>query len=320
MQRGRAPEKTTLTRPDGARVIEVQLGLLRDSTLSTPAKIVDRSVRAMTDDGAFRVIVARSTETVRGICRTQQACGATARTLGNLLTATALFRETMSPNLRVQGILRGADGRGTLVADSGPNGRTRGLIKARPENGGSLRPDGALLQMMRTLHNGSVNQGVVRVPEGGTVSEAMMAYMKESEQVDTMLAVSTIMGSDGEIVAAGGYMVQLLPEVGRGPLEVMAARLEDFKTIEHLLNPDFTPEWLRDELLYGMPFTVLDTTELSFSCWCSENRLLGALATLPKHEIQSMIDDAKPLEITCDYCLKDYSIQPARLSGLLRQN
>jgi molecular chaperone Hsp33 len=135
-----------------------------------------------------------------------------------------------------------------------------------------------------------------------------------------MLAVSTIMGSDGEIVAAGGYMVQLLPEVGRGPLEVMAARLEDFKTIEHLLNPDFTPEWLRDELLYGMPFTVLDTTELSFSCWCSENRLLGALATLPKHEIQSMIDDAKPLEITCDYCLKDYSIQPARLSGLLRQN
>lgn len=274
----------------------------------------------MTDDGAFRVIVARSTETVRGICRAQGASGGTARTLGNLLTATALFRETMSPNLRVQGILRGADGKGTLVADSAPEGKTRGLIQARPKDGESLRPEGALLQVMRTLHNGSVNQGVVRVPGGGTVSEAMMAYMKESEQVDTMLAVSTILGDDGQVESAAGYMVQLLPEVGRGPLAIMAERLEDFRTIDHLLTPDFTPEWLRDELLYGMPFTELDTTELSFDCWCSENRLLGALATLPKHEIQSMLDDGKPLEITCDYCLKDYTIQPVRLRGLIGKN
>lgn len=273
----------------------------------------------MTDDGAFRVIVARSSETVRGICKAQGANGTTARTLGNLLTATALFRETMSPNLRVQGILRGADGSGTLVADSAPEGKTRGLIQARSESS-SVRPDGALLQMMRTLHNGSINQGVVRVPLGGSVSDAMMVYMKESEQVDTMLAVATILGDEGEVVSAGGYMVQLLPEVGRGPLEIMAARLEDFKTIDHLLTADFTPEWLRDELLYGMPFSELDTTELSFDCWCSESRLLGALATLPKHEIQSMIDDGKPLEITCDYCLKDYNIQPVRLHGLLRQN
>lgn len=301
-------------------MIEVRRTHFEPFHLNTPAKIVDHSVRAITDDGAFRVIVARSTETVHGICEAQRASGPTARTLGNLLTATALFRETMSPNLRVQGILRGADGRGTLVADSAPEGKTRGLIQARPENGGALRAEGALLQMMRTLHNGSVNQGVVRVPVGGTVSEAMMIYMKDSEQVDTMLSVSTILGDNGEVISAGGYMVQLLPEVGRGPLEIMAARLEDFKTIDHLLTPDFTPEWLRDELLYGMPFSELDTTELSFACWCSENRLLGALATLPKHEIQSMIDDGKPLEITCDYCLKDYTIQPVRLGGLLREN
>ncbi len=266
------------------------------------------------------MIVARSTDTVRGICDAQSATGTTARTLGNLLTATALFRETMSPNLRVQGILRDADGRGTLVADSAPEGKTRGLIQTPANGGKASRPDGAILQMMRTLHNGSVNQGVVRVAQGGTVSDAMMAYMKESEQVDTMLAVATVLNEDGAVIASGGYMVQLLPEVGRGPLAVMAERLEDFRTIDHLLTPDFTPEWLRDELLYGMPFTALDTTELSFSCWCSENRLLGALATLSKPEIQSMIDDGAPLEITCDYCLKDYSIQPVRLRGLLGEN
>lgn len=277
----------------------------------------DSTIRAITDDGAFRVIVARSTDTVNQICSAQKAQGHTAKTLGNLLTATALFRETMSPNFRVQGILRDADGRGTLVADSAPEGRTRGLVQTAKRD---IRPQGALLQMMRSLQNGRVAQGIVRVPDGGGVSEAMMAYMQESEQVDTMLAVGTVLDENGIVQSAGGYMVQLLPEVGRAPLAVMAERLEDFRTIDHLLEPNFTPEWLRDELLYAMPFTALDSTPLTFSCWCSESRLLGALATLDKKEIESMIEEGTPVEITCDYCLKEYAIQPVRLRGLLGQN
>jgi molecular chaperone Hsp33 len=143
----------------------------------------------MPDDGAFRVITARTTDTVTGICEAQKAKGLTARTLGNLLTATALFRETMSPGLRVQGILKDASGKGSLVADSAPEGKTRGLVQSSKDGG--IAPHGALLQMMRTLHNGSVNQGVVKIPDGGGVSEAMMADMHESEQVDTMLSVAT---------------------------------------------------------------------------------------------------------------------------------
>jgi len=63
-----------------------------------------------------------------------------------------------------------------------------------------------------------------------------MAYMQTSEQVDTMLAVSALLDDTGNIRAAGGYMVQLLPEVGRGPLMVMTERLADFRTIEQQLE------------------------------------------------------------------------------------
>lgn len=279
----------------------------------------DYAVRAVTDDGSFRVIVARTTETVRTVTAVQGARRETAQSFGDLLTAAVLFRETMSPGLRVQAILKGTGSPATLVADSAPAGYTRGLLQ-----GADVSPivahEGSLLQVMRTLHNGAINQGVVRVPPGGGISQAMMAYMHESEQVDTMLAVATVLGPNGEVAASGGYMVQLLPEVGRGPLAVMAARLEDFRTIEHLLTAEFSPEWLREELLYGMPFTALERTEISASCWCSESRLLGAIATLSKAEIQSMLDDGTPLEITCDYCKKEYAIQPTLLSGLVASN
>lgn len=276
----------------------------------------DHAIRAITDDGAFRVIVARTSQTVQGILKVQEVPSSIATSFGDLLTATVLFRETMAPGLRVQGIVSAQGGGASLVADSAPEGRTRGLI----QNRGAFGETGAFdtLRMMRTLHNGSVNQGTVHIAAGGSTTQAMMAYMQTSEQVDTMLAVGTRI--QGEALVAGGYMVQLLPEVGKAPLAVMAERLEDFRTIEHLLGPGFSPEELLGELLYRMPHTRIETVPIAFECWCSESRLLGALATLPRNEIQSMIDDGHVLEIGCDYCRKEYRIQPTTLVGLLRQN
>jgi molecular chaperone Hsp33 len=276
-------------------------------------------LRAITEDGSFRVIVARTTETTRDILRLQQAEGATAETLADLLTATVLFRETMAPGLRVQGILKTEDQRGTIVSDSAPKGKTRGLLQ-RPSGSEVVAKKGSLLRMIRTLHNGSINQGLVSVPEGGGVTEAMMVYMQESEQVDTMLSVGTVFDDEGRLVSSGGYLVQLLPEVGKAPLAVMAERLEDFRTIHHLLTPDFSPEWLLSELLYAMPHTVLETTPVMSECWCSEQRLLGALVTLGKEEIASIVTAGEPLQINCDYCGKDYTIVPNQLRGLLDAN
>jgi molecular chaperone Hsp33 len=289
---------------------------MTEPSLDSPSG--DYTRRTITDDGAFRAIVIRSSETVREICRRQKATGSTAKTLSDLVTATILFRETMSPALRVQGIFRKAQHRDTLVADSSPGGLTRGLVQV-PSGLELTAETGDYLQMMRTLNNGSVNQGIVQVPEKGSITTAMMAYMRESEQVDTMLAVATRL-EGGEVQEAGGYLVQLLPEVGKGPLAVMAARLEDFQDISHLMVPGFSPDVLLEELLYLMPHTPLDVSPVKFECWCSESRLLGALATIDRGEIRSMIEEGKPLEIDCDYCGKEYRIQPSSLLGLLQES
>lgn len=265
-------------------------------------------------------MVARTTHTVSEAIARQVVRGENARTFGDLLTATVLFRETMSPQLRVQGLLRGAHETGTLVADSQAGGLTRGLVQRRAEHERIEVGEGSFLQMMRTMHDGSVNRGIVHVPVGGDISAAMMEYMQTSEQIVTMLAVSTQFDDEGNVCGAGGYLVQLLPEVGRGPLMVMTERLEDFRNIDRQLKADFSPVRLRDELLYGMPFTHLDETPVRFECWCSESRLVAALATLDRAEIKSMIDDGAPLEIVCDYCGKDYRIHPSSLRGLLQKS
>lgn len=274
----------------------------------------------MTNDGTFRVVTLDGTKTAQAVCRAQGVRGKTARHLAELVLGSALIRETMSPQLRVQGILRRTDGKGYLLGDSHPSGNSRGLFSRRHDDL-EFELEGSVLQMVRTLHDGRVQQGVVEVAPGADISQALMTYMQDSEQIVTMIVVGAVFGDDGDVAAAGGYLVQLLPKAEQAPLAVMTERLDDFRNIDHILtHSEFTPKLLCEELLYGMPFTELGDTELGSECWCSRASLLGALASLQRQEIQNMVDEGQMLEITCDYCRLEYQLAPAELQGLLDQN
>lgn len=282
----------------------------------------DNVLRAITDDGAFRVIAADTTATVRGALEAQRpATVELTRIFADLLTGAVLVRESMAPDNRLQAILQGDNPRTRMIADTHPDGATRGLVQM-PE-GVTEMPLGekGLLQIARTLHNGSLHQGVVRVPSGAAnLSPAFMAYMQDSEQATTMIAIGAHMVG-GEVVAAGGYMVQLLPEVEEGPLAVMTERLKDFEDIVPLLaRGGASPEELLRETLYGMPYTKVGDREVHFGCRCSPDRLAQSLASLPRADIESLMEGGKTLEIECDYCRKRYDFTQQELRSLVEAN
>ncbi len=279
----------------------------------------DTVLRAITDDGAFRVIAADTTATVRGALAAQRPEGTELiRTFADLLTGAVLVRESMAPDNRLQAILQGDDPRARMVADTHPDGSTRGLVQLPANTKTMSLSKRGLLQVARTLHNGQLHQGVVQVPSGTpTISSAYMTYMQESEQVVTMMAVGCHLAS-GEVVAAGGYMVQLLPEVEEGPLMVMTERLKDFEDIVPLLaRGAASPETLLAETLYGMPYTKVGDRTVEFGCRCSPERLAVSLASLPRADIESLMEGGKTLEIQCDYCRKNYEFTLEQLRSLL---
>jgi molecular chaperone Hsp33 len=295
----------------------------------TSPKPTDRIFRAMTNDGTFRVVTLDGTQTARAVCAAQQVRGTTARHLAELVLGSALIRETMSPQLRVQGILRRSDGKGYLLGDSHPSGNSRGLFSRKHQND-EFDMKNSVLQMVRTLQDGRVQQGLVSVADNADVSQALMTYMQESEQIVTMIVVGAVLKSAAVtlgpdepdwVVSAGGYLVQLLPQAEQAPLAVMTERLEDFRNIDHILtHPEFTPRALCEELLYGMPFTELGDSELGSECWCSRTSLLGALATINRADVQGMVESGEILEVTCDYCRETYKLAPSDLQGLLDPN
>ena len=290
--------------------------------MSNEASGSDIVIRALTDDSSFRVLTARTTKLCREAIQRQAVQGATARHFGDLLTGTVLVRETMAPQLRVQGIVRGAGGGSTLIGDSFPDGGTRGLVTHK-KGATELQLGGdAIMQFMRTFPNGSVHRGTVQVPSEGGITAALMGYMQESEQILTVMGAVTLFDPAGQVSSAGGYVVQLLPGADPDVVAVMTERLAlDFSDITRFVEvPDFNPDVLLEEILYRVPFSRVEQRDVHFHCPCSQTSVLASLATLDVSDIRSFVEDGEVLEIACDYCGNQYQVAPDQLAGLLSQS
>lgn len=278
----------------------------------------DRAVTTVTEDGSFRVITVRSTHTVTAAIAAQRARGRTAEHLADLITGSVLVRLTMSPDLRVQGLVRGRSGKGTIVADCHPDGGCRGMVR---ETAGPIEVGpGSLVQMTRSLPNGTLHQGTVEVPDAYGISGALMVYMLESEQVTSVIGVGCVMSEDERVAVAGGWIVQLLPECKEPPLELMYQRMRlDFSDVRSVLRTlGGDPDAMQAEILYGLPYQTTDGTLIEHRCYCSPERVFASLATLGREDLEDIVRKGETLFISCDYCGRPYEIVAESLRGLVQ--
>ena len=277
----------------------------------------DRVLRAMTDDGAFRVMTIRSTQTVRDALEAQGVDGTAASQLGEILTGAILVRETMAPGNRVQILLRDTD-ENLIVGDSFPEGRTRGLVRTRDDVLGVRIDRGGFIQVMRSLPGRAPHQGVIETGLESGVDCALTEYFRQSEQIETMVGITAVFENE-EVVHAGGYVVQLLPEVTEPPLEAMRERLRRLGSMSgRLRDLEGDPQALLDALLEGEPYTGLASSDVHFGCGCGPEKALAAVAVLGIDEVREMRAEGKPVGVNCDYCRTRYELTPDELEQIIR--
>lgn len=270
----------------------------------------DRVVRAMTLDGAFRLIAAVVTDTSRAALGVQATGDELGLRLAELIAAAVLVRETTQPVRRVQLIWRDLRG-GNLVADSLPEGQCRGLVNPG-ESTAVLTAGGHRLLVNYTLPNGAPYQGVIAVPDGDDFATALMRYFKESEQITAMVALTALAGPGG-VRAVGGYVVQLLPEATPEVIAAMADHLAALEPIATLLEGrGRTADALGAAVFEGFAYADLASSPLEFGCTCSQVRVMSSILTLPDVEVDAMLD-GDPLEVRCDGCGRNYRVAPAEL-------
>ena len=160
-------------------------------------------------------------------------------------------------------------------------------------------------------------QGVTAI-EGETLALCAEQYFAQSEQVPTRvrLAVSKV----GDAWRAGGALVQMIaPDEARGATQEGWEHVQIlFETLgeDELVDPELAPETLLYRLFHEDGVRLFPKKPLSAFCRCSQERVEGMLASFPMEDREGMLEPDGKIHVTCEYCSRDYAIEPQAVAAL----
>ena len=123
---------------------------------------------------------------------------------------------------------------------------------------------------------------------GGEIAEDLAAYFVESEQIPTACALGVLVDRDQSVLAAGGYLIQLLPGAG----EDIIARVEGGVMAAGPVTGccrRTRPGGMLRTVLSDFELEMLERSPMEYRCYCSRERMERALISLGPEELESLI-------------------------------
>ena len=272
----------------------------------------DKLIRAISKDGLMKAAAASTrglTERARQIHRTLPVATAA---LGRALAAASMMGNALKEDgASVTLQIKGGGPLGTLLAVSDNQGNVRGTVE-NPAVELPLREDGKLdvgaavgnqgtLTVIRDLHMKEPYVGSIGLL-WGEIAEDVALYFVESEQIPAACGLGVLVDRDQSVLAAGGFLIQLLPGAPDEMVSRIEASLMAAGPVTSLLaaNPD--PEDLLRRALDGFELDILERSPIEYRCDCSRERMERALISLGPDELRALIDEQGQAELTCRFC------------------
>ncbi len=253
----------------------------------------------------------------------------TAAALGRALTLVGLMgtslreRESVAMQILSEGWIR------EIFAQARREGenevRVRGYIRPpgfhlppRPE--GKLDVEGAVgrrgfLYITRDIGVGEPYQGVVALQTGG-IAEDLAYYFTVSEQVPSAVLAGVLVGRTGEILAAGGLVLQRLGPVPEEEIAEMERRIREIGSISRRIAAGWDVRDLVRRVVQGLEVVEAEEGQLRYRCTCSRERAEAVLVALGAAELESMIREDGGAEVVCEFCREIYRFTAEDLEDL----
>lgn len=289
---------------------------------------MDKLIRGNSTDGAIRVFTAITTDTVNEAHRIHNTSATASAALGRLLTAGAILggaqlkSETDSLTLQING--DGPLGMMTVVANA--SSEVRGYVENPtadlPANSrGKLDVSGVIgkgfLSVIRDLDLKEPYIG--RTPLiSGEIAEDLTYYYAKSEQIPTAIALGVLVDTDLSIKAAGGYMIQLMPEATDEVADRLTEIIENLPPVTDMIVNGMSAEDIAFAVTDGFDMLLeLNAPTPQYKCNCSRKRMERALISLGKKEISDIIEEQGEAEMTCRFCDNIYKFSKDELTELI---
>jgi molecular chaperone Hsp33 len=286
----------------------------------------DILVRATAFDGRVRAFALEATDVVAEMQRRHGTFPAASAALGRsamgalLIAAATLKEEDQLLTLDV----RGGGPLGRILCTANGRGEVRGLVgnpqaHAESRRPGKLNVAGVVgtegfLSVTKDLGMREPYQGTVELVSG-EIGEDLAYYLLQSEQTPSAVGVGVFVGGSGEVRAAGGFLVQLLPGIAEDEVTAIEQAVADLPHPTALIQEGVRPDGVL-ERIFPDGFEVIDAYPISFRCPCSRERFEAAIVSLGGAEIERIIEEeTEPhTEVVCHFCNDAYhfSLQEMR--------
>ncbi|MGN0182253.1 MAG: Hsp33 family molecular chaperone HslO [Candidatus Ornithomonoglobus sp.] len=290
---------------------------------------MDTLIRGNSIDGTIRVFVTITTDLVNEAHKIHDTSATASAALGRLLTGAAIIgaqlkSEDDSTTLQIKG-----DGPlGLLVAVTDSRSHVRGYVgnphADLPENAkGKLDVGGAVgrgfLSVIRDL--GLKEPYIGQTPlVSGEIAEDLTYYFATSEQVPTAIALGVLVDTDLSIKAAGGYMIQLMPEATEATADRLTEIVENAMPITDMIANGMSAQDIAFTITDGFDMLLENQAIVPrYECKCSRDRMERALISIGKKEIREIIEEQGEAEMCCQFCDKKYKFNRTELEEILAQ-
>ncbi len=288
----------------------------------------DKIVRATAANYQVRAFAISSKNLVEEARLAHQTAPVVTAALGRLLSAAAMMgvmmkgeQDLITLQIKSEGPIEGM----TVTADA--MGRVKGypnvpIVDLDLNENGKLDVGTAVgpgvLYVMKDLGLKEPYVGRTNL-QTGEIAEDLTYYYAISEQTPSSVGLGVLVDTDQSVRQAGGFIIQLMPDVTDETIEKLEARIQNMRSVTTLLEEGISPEGLLEELLGDMDLEIVDTVPTEFFCDCSKEKVAKAIASISKDEIRSIIDENEPIEVKCHFCngAYEFSIEDLKeITGL----
>lgn len=279
------------------------------------ARLSDSRLRFIFDNTPVRGVHVSLNPVWQHILQRKNYPAAIRNALGELLAAGVL----LSSNLKIDGTLTlQVQGKGSLkmlVVETTSEQTCRATARwdesqTIPEQMGlsELLGENGVFVLTLQPKNGDPWQGIVPL-EGGSIAQMLMNYMRQSEQLDTFLALA----ADSE--HAAGLLLQRLPQEN-----IDADDWETLTALASTVQPDELCRLDAHTLLYRLfhetPPRVFEPEAVEFACTCSRGKVSDMLLLLGGEEVGSVVAEQGSIAVDCDFCNEKYVFDETDVNSL----
>jgi molecular chaperone Hsp33 len=154
----------------------------------------------------------------------------------------------------------------------------------------------------------------------GSIAKDVTYYYSISEQTPTAVTLSIKFNSNGDVIGAGGLLVQVMPGADDKTIDGLEEMVQHLPSLGEYVSEHKGIESLIHESFGDSNPKILGNHRVEFMCHCNKDRMKNYLLVLPPKDIEDLSENGPfPMELICHHCNSKYHFSRKELKEI-RQN